>query len=77
MHTSYYTISITGILSKPMSVLDLKRTKADFLKKKGKSSEYTLRSYENIFKHLEKFCLEKYNSNLENIIEDLSIVKIN
>ena len=58
-----------------MSVLDLKRTKADFLKKKGKSSEYTLRSYENIFKHLEKFCLEKYNSSLENIIEDLSIVE--
>ena len=58
-----------------MSVLDLKRTKADFLKKKGKSSEYTLRSYENIFRHLEKFCLEKYNSSLENIIGDLSRVE--
>ena len=58
-----------------MSVLDLKRTKADFLKKKGRSSEYTLRSYENIFRHLEKFCLEKYNSSLENIIEDLPIVE--
>ena len=44
-----------------MSVLDLQRTKADFLKKKGKSSEYTLRSYEYIFKHLEKFCLEKFH----------------
>jgi hypothetical protein len=65
MHTSYYTISITGILSKPMSVLDLKRTKADFLKKKGRSSEYTLRSYENIFRHIERFCLEKLNFRLD------------
>ena len=58
-----------------MSVLDLKRTKADFLKKKGKSSEYTLRSYENIFRHLEKFCLEKYNSSLENLIQELAVTE--
>ena len=43
-----------------MSILDVKRTKEDFLKKKGKSSEYTLRSYGLIFKSFEKFTNKKY-----------------
>jgi len=58
-----------------MLVLDLKRTREDFLKKKGKSSADTLRSYTNIFNHLEKFCLKKYDTSLENIIEELAIVE--
>jgi len=58
-----------------VSILDLKRTREDFLKKKGKSSADTLRSYTNIFAHLEKFCLKKYDSSLENIIEELAIVE--
>jgi hypothetical protein len=49
-----------------MSVLDVKRTKEDFLRKKGKSSICTLRSYEHIFKSLEKFCATKYDTGLEN-----------
>ena len=51
-----------------MSILDVKRTKEEFLKKKGKSSEYTLRSYGLIFKSFEKFTNKKYDSSLENII---------
>ena len=43
-----------------MSVLDVKRTKEDFLKKKGKSSVNTLRNYIQVFKSIEKFCLKKY-----------------
>ena len=58
-----------------MSILDVKRTQADFLKKKGKSSMCTLRSYSLIFKSLEKFCDRKYDSSLENIIEDLAIIE--
>ena len=58
-----------------MSILDVKRTKDDFLKKKGKSSMCTLRNYGNIFKSLEKFCAIKYETGLENIIEDLAIIE--
>jgi len=43
-----------------MSILDVKRTKEEFLKKKGKSSEYTLRSYGLIFKSFENFSDKKY-----------------
>ena len=56
-----------------MLVLDVKRTKDDFLKKKGKSSVSTLRNYTHIFTSIEKFCLRKYDSSLENIIEELAI----
>ena len=38
-----------------MLVLDVKRTKEDFLKKKGKSSVRTFKSYTQIFKGIEKF----------------------
>ena len=58
-----------------MLVLDIKRTKEDFLKKKGKSSEYTLNGYGVIFRHLEKFCQSKYNSSLENLIQELAITE--
>ena len=58
-----------------MSILDVKRTMDDFLKKKGKSSMCTLRNYGNIFKSLEKFCAIKYETGLENIIEDLAIIE--
>ena len=58
-----------------MSVLDLKRTKEDFLKKKGKSSVNTLRNYTQVFKNIEKFCLKQYDSSLENIVEELFIVE--
>ena len=58
-----------------MSILDVKRTKEDFLKKKGKSSLATFRNYTHIFTSIEKFCLRKYNSSLENLIEDLAIVE--
>ena len=44
-----------------MSILDVKRTRGEFLKKKGKSSEYTLRSYGLIFKSFEKFTNKKYD----------------
>ena len=58
-----------------MLVLDVKRTKEDFLRKKGKSSVNTFRNYTQIFTHIEKFCLRKYDSSLENIIEDLAIIE--
>ena len=58
-----------------MSILDVKRTKEDFLKHKSKSSPNTLTNYTFIFKSIEKFCLSKYDSSLENIIEELSIVE--
>lgn len=35
----------------------------------------TLRSYSLIFKNLEKFCAIKYDTGLENIIEDLAIIE--
>ena len=57
------------------SILDVKRSKEDFLKHKSKSSENTLIYYTFIFKSIEKFCLSKYDSSLENIIEELSIVE--
>ena len=58
-----------------MSILDVKRTKDDFLKHKSKSSGNTLINYTFIFKSLEKFCLSKYDSSLENIIDELFIVE--
>ena len=58
-----------------MSILDVKRTKQDFLKHKSKSSANTLTTYTYLFKSIEKFCLSKYDSSLENIIEELSIVE--
>ena len=58
-----------------MSILDVKRTKEEFLRKKCKSSEYTLRSYGLIFKSFEKFTNKKYDSSLENIIEELAIIE--
>jgi len=57
------------------SVLDLKRSKEDFLRKKGKSSACTLIGYTNIFSHLEKYCQNKYNSSLEELIEELAVTK--
>jgi len=56
-----------------MSVLDVKRTKEDFLRKKGKSSVCTLRSYSLIFKSLEKFCDRKYDSRLEELLSEKGI----
>ena len=56
-----------------MSVLDVKRTKEDFLKHKSKSSQNTYINYKFILKSLEKFCITKYDSSLENIIEELAI----
>ena len=56
-----------------MSVLDLKRSKEDFLKRKGKSSARTLGTYTITFRNFEKFCISKYDSSLENIIEELGI----
>ena len=58
-----------------MSILDLKRTKQDFLRHKGKSSARTLRNYTHVFTSIEKFCLRKYDSSLENLIEDLAIIE--
>jgi len=57
------------------SILDIKRSKEDFLRHKSKSSGNTLNLYTVIFTSLEKFCLSKYDSGLENIIEELSIVE--
>ena len=57
-----------------MLVLDIQRTKEDFLRKKGKSSVSTLRAYENIFKNFEKFSQIRYNSGMENIIKELALV---
>jgi len=57
-----------------MSILDVKRNKEDFLKRKSKSSVNTLSSYTFIFKSLEKFCISKYESSLENIIDELAVV---
>ena len=37
-----------------MLVLDVKRTKEDFLKKKGKSSVRTFKSYTQIFKNTDE-----------------------
>ena len=49
--TLFYEQLIPSLL---MLVLDIKRTKEDFLKKKGKSSEYTKDGYSFIFKGLER-----------------------
>jgi len=57
------------------SILDVKRSKEDFLKHKSKSSVNTLIYYTNIFKSVEKFCISKYDSSLENIIEELAVVE--
>ena len=57
------------------SILDIKRSKEDFLKHKSKSSQNTLVNYTHIFTSIEKFCITKYDSSLENIIEELSIVE--
>ena len=58
-----------------MSILDIKRSKQDFLKHKSKSSESTLINYTMIFRSIEKFCLTKYDSSLEDIIEELAVVE--
>ena len=57
------------------SILDVKRTKQDFIKRKSKSSERTGTNYTHIFTSIEKFCLRKYDSSLENLIEELGIVE--
>ena len=57
------------------SILDVKRTKQDFLKRKGKSSERTGDNYTHIFTSIEKFCLRKYDTSFENLIEELGIVE--
>ena len=54
-----------------MSILVVKRKKQDFLKHKSKSSQNTFVNYTFIFKSIEKFCITKYNSSLENIIEEI------
>ena len=58
-----------------MSILDIKRNKEDFLKHKSKSSPNTLVNYTFIFKSIEKFCIQKYNSSLENLIQELAITE--
>ena len=58
-----------------MLVLDVKRTRQDFIKRKSKSSEATEYSYENMLSHFEKFCLKNYDSSLEKIIEELALVE--
>ena len=57
------------------SILDLKRSKEDFLRHKSKSSGNTLNLYTVIFTSVEKFCLSKYDSSLENIIEELAVIE--
>ena len=57
------------------SILDIKRNKEDFLKHKSKSSQNTFVNYTHVFTSIEKFCLSKYDSSLENIIEDLAVVE--
>ena len=52
------------------SILDVKRTKQDFIKRKSKSSERTGTNYTHIFTSIEKFCLRKYDSSLENLIKE-------
>ena len=42
-------------------------------KRKSKSSERTGDNYTHIFTSIEKFCLKKYDSSLEKIIEELAI----
>ena len=49
--------------------------KQDFLKHKSKSSQNTFVSYSFIFKSIEKFCITKYDSSLESIIEELVVVE--
>ena len=58
-----------------MSILDVKRSKQDFLKHKSKSSQNTFVNYTFIFKSIEKFCITKYDSSLESIIEELVVVE--
>ena len=58
-----------------MLVLDVKRTRQDFIKRKCKSSDTTAYSYDKMLSHFEKFCLKKYNSSLEKIIEELALVE--
>ena len=50
-----------------VSILDVKRTKQDFLRHKGKSSSRTLRNYTHVFTNIEKFCLRKYDSSFEKL----------
>ena len=54
--------------------LDIKRTKQDFLNKKSKSSEYTRHNYSMTFNHIEKFCISRYNSSLEELVDELSLI---
>ena len=54
--------------------LDIKLTKQDFLNKKSKSSEYTRRNYTMTFNHIEKFCISRYNSSLEELVDELSLI---
>ena len=54
--------------------LEIKRTKQDFLNKKSKSSEYTRRNYTMTFNHIEKFCISRYNSSLEELVDELGLV---
>ena len=54
--------------------LDIKRTKQDFLNTKSKSSEYTRHNYSMTFNHIEKFCISRYNSSLEELVDELSLI---
>ena len=54
--------------------LDIKLTKQDFLNKKSKSSEYTRHNYSMTFNHIEKFCISRYNSSLEELVDELSLI---
>ena len=54
--------------------LEIKRTKQDFLNKKSKSSEYTRHNYSMTFNHIEKFCISRYNSSLEELVDELSLI---
>ncbi len=54
--------------------LEIKRAKQDFLNKKSKSSEYTRRNYTMTFNHMEKFCISRYNSSLEELVDELGLI---
>jgi len=54
--------------------LDIKLTKQDFLNKKSKSSKYTRHNYTMTFNHIEKFCISRYNSSLEELVDELSLI---
>lgn len=57
-----------------MSILDLKRSKEEYLKKKCKNSRKFLRNSKYRFLSLEKFCINQYDSSLDDIIQEFQVV---